>query len=247
MEMLFFALLGAIFGSFINVVIYRLPRKMQGEAISLSWPPSFCPHCRARIRTRDNVPLFGWLWLRGRSRCCQKRISVRYPAIEAVMALLFAAVIAHDGVTPTALLTLALLSLLVAMCFIDIDHMLLPDVLTYPFMLLALLCAWMRQPSLLTLQEHGLAAAVGFFILWLLNYGFVRRRGHDGIGGGDMKLFAGIGAWHGLAALFDIMLIAALIGLVSGLLLFRAARQQPFPFGPAIIIACIGWAMVHSQ
>lgn len=247
MESLFFALLGAIFGSFINVVIYRLPRKMQGEALSLSWPPSFCPHCRTRINAHDNVPLLGWLWLRGRSRCCHKRISVRYPAIEALMALLFAAVIAHDGVNLAALLTLALLSLLVAMFFIDIDHMLLPDVLTYPFLLLALLCAWCRQPLLATLQEHLLAAAVGFSILWLLNYGFARWRGCEGIGGGDMKLFAGIGAWHGLPALFDIMLIAALIGLASGLLLFRASRQQPFPFGPAIILACIGWAMVYSQ
>ena len=247
MESLFFVLLGTIFGSFINVVIYRLPRKMQGEAISLSWPPSFCPHCRTRIHARDNVPLLGWLWLRGRSRCCHKRISVRYPAIEALMALLFAAVIAHDGVNLAALLTLALLSLLVAMFFIDIDHMLLPDVLTYPFILLALLCAWCRQPLLAMLQEHMLAAAVGFSILWLLNYGFARWRGCEGIGGGDMKLFAGIGAWHGLPALFDIMLIAALIGLASGLLLFRAARQQPFPFGPAIILACIGWAMVYSQ
>ncbi|MDV5355475.1 prepilin peptidase [Enterobacter asburiae] len=247
MESLFFALLGAIFGSFINVVIYRLPRKMQGEAISLSWPPSFCPHCRARIKARDNIPLVGWLWLRGRSRCCQKRISVRYPAIEALMALLFAVVIAQDGANLTALLMLALLSLLVAMCFIDIDHMLLPDVLTYPFMLLALIYAWSRQPLLLTLQEHALAAAVGFLILWLLNYVFVRSRGCDGIGGGDMKLFAGIGAWHGLPALFDIMLIAALIGLAGGLLLFRATRQQPFPFGPAIIIVSVGWAMVHSQ
>ncbi|WLI78772.1 prepilin peptidase [Kosakonia sp. H02] len=247
MTVLFFALLGAIFGSFTNVVIYRLPRMMNGDAINLSWPPSFCPSCQQRIKSRYNIPLLGWLWLRGRSRCCQKRISARYPCVEATMALLFAGLIWQQGVSVPALLELALLSLMVAMFFIDLDHLLLPNVLTIPFILLAMLCTFARQPALTTLNDIALGTAIGFLVPWLVSYGFALRSGRVGMGMGDIKLFAGIGAWHGWQALFNIMLIASLLGLVSGLLLFRAKRNEAFPFGPAIIMASVGWLLFQNQ
>lgn len=238
---LFFALLGAILGSFANVVIYRLPRMMQGEAINLSWPPSFCPHCQQRIRKRYNVPLLGWLWLKGRSQCCQQPISWRYPGVELTMALLFALVTGWQGVSAVSLLTLALLFLLVVMLFIDFDHLLLPDKLTLPFLLLAMLTAGIAQGESQAMVGIAASAAVGFLIPWALNRLFMWRCGQAGMGVGDMKLFAGIGAWQGYEALFHIMLIASLLGLAYGYFLCKARRSEAFPFGPAIIIASIGW------
>ncbi len=240
-QVVFFALLGAIFGSFANVVIYRLPRMMRGEAINLSWPPSFCPHCRQRIKRRYNTPLLGWLWLRGRSQCCRQPISLRYPGVELILALLFALVIWRQGVSLASLLDLALLLLLVIMLFIDYDYLLLPDKLTLPFLGLAVLSAWFRQADSMAIGNIVVAAGVGFLIPWALNRLFVWRCGQEGIGVGDMKLFAGIGAWQGCEALFHIMLAASILGLLYGYFLCNARRSEPFPFGPAIIIASVGW------
>lgn len=240
-NMLFFALLGAILGSFANVVIYRLPRMMHGEAFTLSWPPSFCPHCRQRIRKRYNIPLLGWLWLKGRSQCCHQPISWRYPGVEFIMALLFALLIGWQGVSAASLLDLSLLFLSVVMLFIDYDYLLLPDKLTLPFLGLAMLSAWAKQPDSAAISGIVVGAAVGFLIPWVLNRLFLWRSGQDGIGAGDMKLFAGIGAWQGCEALFHIMLIASLLGLVYGYFIIKARRSDVFPFGPAIIIAAVGW------
>lgn len=240
-NMLFFALLGAILGSFANVVIYRLPRMMHGEAFTLSWPPSFCPHCRQRIRKRYNVPLLGWLWLKGRSQCCRQPISWRYPGIEFIMALLFALLIGWQGVSAASLLDLSLLFLSVVMLFIDYDYLLLPDKLTLPFLGLAMLSAWAKQPDSAAISGIVAGAAMGFLIPWALNRLFLWRSGQAGIGAGDMKLFAGIGGWQGCEALFHIMLIASLLGLVYGYFIIKARRSEAFPFGPAIIIAAVGW------
>ncbi|WP_342321908.1 prepilin peptidase [Kosakonia sp. BYX6] len=247
MTVLFFALLGAIFGSFNNVVIYRLPRMMRGDALSLSWPPSFCPHCQQPIKARYNVPLLGWLWLKGRSRCCHQRISLRYPAVELGMALLFAAWVWQHSIALPTLLDLALLTLMVAMLFIDYEHLLLPNKLTVPFILLAMFSAFARQPTFATLNDIALGGAIGFLMPWLVNRAFALQNGRAGLGMGDIKLFAGIGAWQGWQALFHIMLIASLLGLVSGLVLFRAKRNEAFPFGPAIIIASVGWLFFQNQ
>lgn len=238
-----FILLGAIFGSFCNVIIYRLPQILQGEALSLSWPASHCPHCKKPIKARHNIPLLGWLMLRGRCAGCGQAISRRYPLVEALLALLYGVIVWQQGITPQSGVDLLATTLLLPLFFIDLQTMLLPDRLTLPLLGLALLFAASGYGDV-TLLSALLAAGLGFGMLWLLSWLFQLLRGHEGMGRGDMKLLAALGAWLGPQALLDIMAISTFLALGSALILLRVKPGEPFPFGPYLIIAALGWLLI---
>lgn len=237
---LFFALVGAVIGSFINVVIYRLPLILQGEKITLSFPASHCLHCKAPIKFHHNIPLLGWLLLGGRCYQCKQGISPRYPLIELLTAGLFFLTIHLYGITPQALVDLAVISMLIPLFFIDLETSLLPDRLTLPLLVLVIIASLFGYGNV-SAHEALLAVATGFGLPWLLDRLYYWRHGKPGMGMGDMKLFAATGAWLGLEALFQVMLIACLLAIVSALYLLRRKAGEAFPFGPYLVIASLAY------
>ena len=217
-------ILGAIVGSFLNVVAYRLPR---GE--SLSHPPSHCPNCGAPVKPYDNIPVLSWLLLRGRCRSCKEPISIRYPLVEAGTALLCALVVIVKGADEDAVIGIVLVLLLVPVTLIDLDHHLIPNKITYPgFVLGVALIAVLDTGSL---GEHLIASAAagGFlFLAWL----FYPR----GMGMGDVKLAFVLGIYLGRAvapAMFVAFLAGALVGgLVIARMGVKDGRKAGIPFGP---------------
>lgn len=240
----FFILTGAIIGSFCNVIIYRLPRMLNGEDLSLSWPASHCPGCKQPVKVYHNIPVLGWLLLRGRCAGCGQAISLRYPLVEALMAILYGTVIWQQGVTPQSLVDLLIVTLLIPLLFIDLQTMLLPDRLTLPLLIAALLLAASGYGAV-TLPLALIAAGLGFGIPWLLSLLFRLLRGHEGMGRGDMKLLAGLGAWLGPLALMDIVAASSILALGSALVLLRVKPGVPFPFGPYPILAALGWLLLY--
>ncbi len=236
---LFALLLGACVGSFLNVVVWRLPR---GE--SLLWPPSHCPHCDHRLGPRDNIPVLGWLLLRGRCRYCRGPVAVRYPVVEVVTALWFLACVLHSGPSPTTLAGWLLGSWLLALSLIDLDTMTLPNRLTASGAILGLV--WAVLP---TGGPGPLAAVLGLAIgLWsldLLGFFGTLALGQPAMGGGDSKLAGLLGAWLGPIALVVALFLACLSGSVYGLagrLTGRLQRRQAFPFGPFLALGgAIAW------
>lgn len=236
-------------GSLLNVVVYRLPRMvMQQETGSYSlWlPRSHCPTCRHVIHWHDNIPLFGWIKLRGRCRHCQSPISRRYPLTE--LTALFLAVIAA-GIIPPGLTLLGALVLgwmLLALSLIDYDHQLLPDDLTQPLLWLGLL--FHLSMSHTGLADAVLGAVFGYLILWSLYQVFRFMTGREALGYGDFKLLAALGAWIGWRALPDVLLSASSAGILIALLA-RGFRKrplnQPLPFGPLLALA--GWGIFLYQ
>jgi len=252
-------LFGLIIGSFLNVVIHRLPQMMReqwrrecedvvgrtepeaaGPRLTLSTPGSHCPHCGHAITPLENIPILSYLFLRGRCSACAAPISVRYPLVEALTALLSLAVVWHFGPGWEAAAALVLTWGLVALSGIDLDSQLLPDAITQPLLWLGLLL------SLAGLFSHPqasiLGAAAGYLSLWLIFHLFRLATGKEGMGYGDFKLLAVFGAWLGWAALPQIALLSAVVGaLVGGALILsgRQDRDLPIPFGP--YLAAAGW------
>jgi leader peptidase (prepilin peptidase) / N-methyltransferase len=226
-------MLGLLFGSFANVVIYRLPR---GE--NLAYPASHCPACGAPIRPYHNLPLFGFLWLGGRARCCKAAISWRYPAVEALgglwaLAVMRALVLDLPGDTPIGragllfAVYLAFGILLLCAIFIDLDHMLLPDSLTLGGALLGLVSAPLRGLDLLA---SGLGAAIGFLVVWLLFVeGYRLLRGFPGMGLGDAKLLALTGAWFGWRGVLFTLLAGSVLGTLTALAVYVARGRLEEP------------------
>ncbi|MGU3524765.1 prepilin peptidase [Enterobacteriaceae bacterium C23F] len=243
MLILFFTLLGAVFGSFCNVVIWRLPRILHGESLTLSWPASHCPRCKHAIPARYNIPLLGWLLLRGCCCKCGQAISRRYPLVEGGLALLFCAIVTLQGITPQSLFNLLAVTLLLPLFFIDIETQLLPDRLTLPLLALALLFAASGE-SRVALPDSLVASIAGFGVPWLLSRLFRLLRGQEGMGMGDMKLLAALGAWLGPAALLDIVAASSILGLIAGLALLKVKPGEPFAFGPYPIAAALGWMLL---
>jgi len=233
---LFAFLFGALVGSFLNVVIARVPR---GQ--SIVHPPSRCPGCGHPIAWYDNVPLVSWLVLRGRCRACARAISPRYPFVELATALLALACWRQFGPTPWAVAAFAFLAALVALTYIDLDHWLLPRSITIPFIALGLGASMLSGgPGFVS---SALGAAVGFAAFVVLGFLAERILRKEALGGGDVWLLAMIGAWLGLRALLPVVLLASVQGaLVGGILLAVARRRQratalppPKPTGDAEI------------
>jgi leader peptidase (prepilin peptidase) / N-methyltransferase len=253
-------LLGLILGSFLNVVILRLPRMMEaswrhdcaelsgeGQApedaakrLTLSSPPSTCPACGHRIRAVENIPVLSYLVLRGRCSACGTAISPRYPIIEAATALLTLIVVAHFGLTWQGGAALALTWALIALAVIDYDTQLLPDSLTLPLLWLGLILSLFGLFA--DSQSSIIGAVAGYLSLWLVFHGFRLATGKEGMGYGDFKLLGMFGAWLGWQALPQIILLSAVTGAAIGIGLILARRHEsgkPLPFGP--YLATAGW------
>ena len=232
----FLFIFGLAWGSFLNVCIYRLPR---GESIVI--PPSSCTSCGKGIAWHDNIPLLGWLWLRGRCRQCGAGISVIYPLIELIAALLTLQVWYRFGLTPEAGAVLVLGYAFLVLLVIDLFHYILPDVITLPGILLGLLLAWIPEigtPPLANFHDALIGAAAGGGGLWAFAWIFEKLTGKVGMGLGDVKLFAMIGAWLGWQALPLTLFLAALTGSVVGIVWILVAgrdRTLPIPFGPYLV------------
>jgi leader peptidase (prepilin peptidase)/N-methyltransferase len=254
----FAAVLGLVVGSFLNVVILRLPARLAAqwrrearEALELDAAdeplppgivrePSHCPHCKHRLAARDNIPLLGWLLLRGRCRHCGAAISAQYPLVELLTGVLSALAVWKFGPTPAALAALAFTWALVALAGIDLRTQLLPDQLTYPLLWLGLLLSLL--PMFVAPGAAILAAAIGYLSLWSVYWLFKLLTGKEGMGYGDFKLLAALGAWMGPVALLPVILLSSLIGALAGCALILARRHErgaPMPFGP--FIAAAGW------
>jgi leader peptidase (prepilin peptidase)/N-methyltransferase len=250
--------LGLLVGSFLNVVIHRLPKMMemqwaaecaqlqgQAEAVpaaepfNLMVPRSRCPHCGHQIRWFENVPVLSYLALRGRCASCSAPISARYPTIELVNAALFAWCGWHWGVGWTALAWSGFAAAVLALACIDWDTTLLPDDITLP-LLWAGLCLAGLGLSGTTLPNALWGAVGGYLSLWLVYWGFRLATGKEGMGYGDFKLFAALGAWFGWQALIPIILMASLIGAIVGIgikLVGRLREGGYVPFGPFLALA----------
>jgi leader peptidase (prepilin peptidase) / N-methyltransferase len=270
------ALLGLCIGSFLNVVVHRLPRMMEREwwadvahaladgesyqrcfgrepskplavaatevqqgvdglaPYGLAQPRSACPSCNHQIRWYENIPLVSWLWLRGRCSACKTRISARYPLLEVLTALLFASAGWHFGPKPVVLLWCGVLAALVALAAIDWDTTLLPDALTLPLLWTGLAAAALGWTNL-RLDDALWGAAAGYLSLWSVYWLFKKATGKEGMGFGDFKLLAALGAWLGWQAILPIVLMASVIGAAVGIgmKLSGSLREGRYvPFGP---------------
>jgi len=242
--------LGLMIGSFLNVVIYRLPKMMEmeweaqaaelrgedppaAERFDLLFPRSRCPSCGHQLGVLENVPLLSWLLQRGRCKACGAKIAARYPLVELATGLLSALAIWHFGATWAGLGAVLLGFVLIALTFIDLDTQLLPDSMTMPLLWLGLL--FNLWGTYVPLQEAVIGAMAGYLSLWSVYWLFRIVTGKEGMGFGDFKLLAALGAWFGWTALPAIILLASVVGSAVGiaLILFaRHKREVPIPFGP---------------
>ncbi|MFE1572652.1 prepilin peptidase [Comamonas odontotermitis] len=254
-----FALLGLLVGSFLNVVIHRLPMMLErhwkqdaqallaGDAeapgvegevkadrFNLCTPASRCPHCQHQIRWFENIPIVSWLFLRGKCSQCKTGISVRYPLVELANGLLWAYCIHRWGLTATGAAWCFFSSMLLTAALIDWDTTLLPDDLTLPLLWAGLLCSalgWIPVP----IKDSLFGAAAGYLSLWSIYWAFKLLTGKEGMGYGDFKLLAALGAWFGWQALIPIALFSSVVGAVIGigLKVFSSLREGGYmPFGP---------------
>lgn len=241
---------GLLIGSFLNVVIYRVPIMMQRESdnyvaqesgrelphterFNLIVPRSACPHCGHRISALENIPVLSWLFLRGRCSECQAQIPWRYPLVELVSGLLAAGLIWHFGSGWQGLSALLFAWLLLAMTGIDLDTQLLPDDLTYPLLWCGLL--FNLKATYVPLPDAVIGAVAGYLSLWSVYWLFKLTTGKEGMGYGDFKLLAALGAWLGWKMLPAIILLSSAVGAVVGIALIvfaRHGRNKPIPFGP---------------
>ena len=248
-------LFGLLIGSFLNVVIYRVPKMMQRESdnyvavesgreaphaerFNLMVPRSACPHCGHQITALENIPLVSWLVLRGKCSACKAPISARYPAVELLTGLLTTLLVWRLGSGWAGLAALFFLYSLIAMTFIDADTQLLPDDLTYPLLWAGLLVN--LNGTFVPLHDAVVGAAAGYLALWSIYWLFKLATGKEGMGYGDFKLLAALGAWLGWAMLPTIILLSSVVGALVGigLIVFaRHGRNNPIPFGPYLAAA----------
>ncbi len=228
-------LLGALFGSFANVCVYRIPRR---ESILL--PGSHCPHCQHAIAWYDNLPILSWLLLGARCRHCHSTIAWRYPLLELLMALSWGALAAHYGYTPDLLIACILFFLLWILTFIDLETGLLPNAITYPGIATGLLLQLLWG----SWQNALIGALAGYVVFWSVAKLFLLATGREGMGYGDFKLLAMLGAFMGWQALPFIVLASSLIGTFAGLIILASSRRgmrSEIPFGPYLAVAGMVW------
>ncbi len=264
-------LLSLLIGSFLNVVILRLPVMMEREwraqaaavegreeeatePFNLVVPRSRCPQCGAAVRAWQNIPILSYVLLRGRCAQCATPIGLRYPIVEGFTALTSVLVAWRFGVTPEAVAALVFTWTLIALAVIDIDHQLLPDSMTLPLLWLGLLLSLWHDTAggtvlFQTPREAIIGAAAGYLSLWSVYHLFRLATGKEGMGYGDFKLLAALGAWLGWQMLPLIILLSAAVGAVVGIALMvftRRGRDVPIPFGP--YLAAAGWiALMYGR
>lgn len=252
---------GLIIGSFLNVIIYRLPIMLERSwhyqstqllgltqtsseekkaRLNLFFPRSHCIHCQQPIHFFDNIPLLSFLILRGKCRYCRQKIAWHYPVVEILAAIMSMLVAWRFGVSIETLAGLVFTWILLCLAFIDLKHQLLPDVITLPLLWLGLLCS--LYLSITNVNSAILGACIGYSSLWLLNQVYQFFKNTPGMGYGDFKLFAALGAWLGWASLPFIILCASLLGISGGMVLIVSKNydhKTPIPFGPCLALA--GW------
>jgi leader peptidase (prepilin peptidase)/N-methyltransferase len=248
-------LFGLAIGSFLNVVVYRLPKMMERDwaaqcaelagtelppqpVFNLARPRSRCPSCSAPIGALHNLPLVSWIALRGRCAACNAPIAARYPLVEATTGAVAGFLAWHYGFGPLAVLAFGFCATMLALALIDFDTQLLPDGLTLPLLWAGLLVnVW---GVFAPLQDAVVGAMAGYLCLWTVYWGFKLVTGREGMGYGDFKLLAAIGAWLGWQVLPLVILLSSLAGAAIGIALIAAARlgrSVPMPFGPYLAIA----------
>lgn len=249
------AVFGLLIGSFLNVVIHRLPTMMQREAenyvahesdqplphtapYNLTVPRSCCPHCGHRITALENIPVISYIALGGKCVACKAPISIRYPIVEVLTGALSALLAWRYGTGMLGLSAMLFTYFLIAMTFIDADTQLLPDDLTYPLLWCGLLIN--LNGTFVPLQDAVIGAAAGYLSLWGVYWLFKLTTGKEGMGYGDFKLLAAMGAWLGWTMLPVIVLLSSLVGAVVGIgliVLTKHGRDNPIPFGPYLAAA----------
>jgi leader peptidase (prepilin peptidase)/N-methyltransferase len=259
-----FTVLGLVCGSFLNVVIHRLPRMMetrwraecaeltqqqpaQDERYNLFVPRSRCPKCGHGIRAIENVPVLSWLVLRGRCSACRGRISARYPLIELLTAAVSGYIAWRMGLTLAAAGALVFTWAMIALAFIDVDTFYLPDDITLPLLWAGL--ALNLQATFVEIDSAVIGAIAGYLALWLVFWAFKFATGKEGMGYGDFKLLAAIGAWLGWKMLPLVILLSSFVGAIVGILLIvlaRRGRNVPIPFGPYLAVAGV-IALFHGE
>ncbi len=263
MAILFTGLFGLLVGSFLNVVIYRVPKMMElawaveaaelrGEAtvaqpsFNLVSPRSSCPHCGHQIRAWENIPILSWLFLRGKCSACSARISARYPIIEAVTAGLSAAAVAFFGFNTLGLAAVVFSMILLTLAMIDVDTQLLPDSINLPLLWLGLSANLFGLFA--PLRDAVIGAMFGYLLLWSVYWLFKLATGKEGMGYGDFKLLAALGAWFGWQSIPAIILLSSIVGAVIGIaliILAKRGREVPMPFGP--YLAGAGLLMLYVR
>lgn len=258
-------LIGLMIGSFLNVVIYRLPKMMeqtwhqnclelQGKEIpaakkfNLITPRSECPHCAHKIGALENIPLFSFLLLKGRCKNCKAKISWRYPVVEILTATLTALVSWKFGYTYTTLFAVMFTYALIVLTFIDLDTQLLPDDITLPLLWLALL--FNIDYGFTDIKSAVIGAMAGYLVLWTVFWLFKLLRGKEGMGYGDFKLLAAIGAWFGWQLLPAVILLSSTLGALIGIIMIALAKRSkdtPIPFGPFLAIGGIAALFFGQQ
>jgi len=258
----FVVIFSLIIGSFLNVVVYRLPKMMHNtwyiecrefladevenvpakeiEPLTLSVPNSTCPKCEHKIRFYENIPLFSWLFLKGKCSQCKNNISIRYPLVEAATAVLSLVIAMQFGASVETLLLLILTWGLICLTLIDFDHMLLPDQIVMPLLWLGLLVN--LNNTFIPINDAIIGAVVGYMSLLSIFWLFKLLTGKEGMGYGDFKLFALFGAWIGWQLLPILILMASVVGAIVGISLMvfkKHQREQAIPFGPYLAVS--GW------
>ena len=238
---------GLILGSFFNVLIHRIPiaikaNKKTNLISAISFPKSYCPKCKKSLPILHNLPVVSWLFLSGKCYFCKAKISIRYPLVELLSALIFLFCFGQYGITIELVLWLLFFSILLVLFFIDLETFFLPDCLTIPLILVGILKS-ILYPLPIDPLSAILGCLVGFLTLYITNAIYKFWRGVDGFGFGDFKLLAGLGAWFGSALIIPIIVLGALIALtIVGLLTCIGRKlnlQTMIPFGPALIAATI--------
>jgi leader peptidase (prepilin peptidase) / N-methyltransferase len=237
-----FTMFGAVVGSFLNVCIYRLPLRK-----SLMWPGSHCPHCDAPVKPYDNIPIAGYLWLRGRCRSCRAPISIQYPIVELVTAAVFlGAFLLFDS--PAVLIQRVLFACAMIVLFvIDLEHQILPDVITLPGIALGFLFSLFLPPGWF---DSLIGIALGGGSLWLLREAYFRLRGEEGMGFGDVKMLAMIGAFLGWKLMLLTLVLSSFLGSIIGVGMIafnRGDMKYALPFGTFLAIGAIAAASVGDR
>ncbi len=228
-------LFGLLLGSFANVVIYRVPLKL-----NIAWPNSYCPHCRHPILWRDNIPVLSWFLLRGKCRHCKQKISIRYPLVELMTGILGGCLYLRYGLSWNFIEVAILVWGLIVVTFIDWDHMLIPDVFTWPGIFIGLVGA-LLSPERKFLDALG-GFAMGFGFLWAVAAIYLLLRKEEGMGGGDIKLMGWIGAVLGWGSIPFVILMSSVIGSGVGIIWAfksKTGLKSTIPFGPYLALAAL--------